>query len=226
MILENFTLKIIKSKNYKSLRLHLKSPTFLHLSAPKYTSKKECLNFILQNEEWIKEQSSLLLSKKEGFKKELLKNKIYLFGEWIDFDNLQEKNLQEIWQDFIFHQETKILKKFYSTQLKLYIAKSLETLSARLELFPAKISYTSATKTLGSCTKATQSLRFSYRLVFLKKHIIDKIIIHELAHLKFPHHKEEFWNFVRKFDNNPKEIHSYLSCNPFSLSLFLEVFKA
>ncbi|PZT48381.1 hypothetical protein B6S12_04095 [Helicobacter valdiviensis] len=225
MILENFTLKITKSKSYKSLRLHLKSPTLLYLSAPKYASKKECLNFILQNQEWIKAQSNLLLKKQENFSNQLLKDKFYLFGEWVEFENFQENNLQEIWENFILHKETKILKKFYATELKLYIAKKLETLSQKLELFPAKVSYTSAIKTLGSCTKATKSLRFSYRLAFLPKHIIDKIIIHELTHLKFPHHKKEFWDFVKKFDNNPKEIHDYLNHNPFCLMLYLAVFK-
>lgn len=51
----------------------------------------------------------------------------------------------------------------------------------------------------GSCsTSGTVSL--NWRLVLLRSHLQDHVILHELAHLKEMNHSERFWNLLRSYD--------------------------
>jgi predicted metal-dependent hydrolase len=57
------------------------------------------------------------------------------------------------------------------------------------------IRVTSARTRYGSCS-ADNRLSFAYRLVMAPYHIIDYIIVHELAHVKIKNHSRKFWNYV------------------------------
>lgn len=44
----------------------------------------------------------------------------------------------------------------------------------------------------GSCSTKC-NLNFNYKLMFLPPAIIDYVIVHELCHLRYFHHRPEFW---------------------------------
>ena len=49
----------------------------------------------------------------------------------------------------------------------------------------------------GSCS-STNMINFHWRSVLLPPPIIDYIIVHELAHLREPHHSEAFWSLISR----------------------------
>ncbi len=49
----------------------------------------------------------------------------------------------------------------------------------------------------GSCT-SLKNLNFSYKLLFLPRHLLDYIIIHELCHLQELNHGQNFWSLVEQ----------------------------
>lgn len=49
----------------------------------------------------------------------------------------------------------------------------------------------------GSCSKKG-NLNFNYRIVFLPRHLVDYIIVHELCHLLEFNHSDRFWQLVAK----------------------------
>jgi len=48
----------------------------------------------------------------------------------------------------------------------------------------------------GSCS-SLKNLNFNYKLLFLPRHLLDYIIIHELCHLQELNHGQNFWALVQ-----------------------------
>lgn len=55
----------------------------------------------------------------------------------------------------------------------------------------------------GSCS-SLRNINLSHRLIGAPHSIIDYVIVHELAHLKFMNHSCDFWNLVRKTGFEPR----------------------
>lgn len=49
--------------------------------------------------------------------------------------------------------------------------------------------------TLGYCT-AFNHIALSPRIMFFKERDMDSVILHEMAHLRYHHHRATFWNFL------------------------------
>ena len=65
----------------------------------------------------------------------------------------------------------------------------------------------------GSCVKKTKSLRFSSRLIMLPGEVVDAIIVHELCHIVYNNHSKDFYNLVKTYIPNYKEIDRWLKKN-------------
>lgn len=64
----------------------------------------------------------------------------------------------------------------------------------------------------GSCS-SVGNINISTRLLFAPDDVIDYVCIHELAHLKFQNHSQDFWNLVKKAIPNYKEKETWLKEN-------------
>ena len=87
------------------------------------------------------------------------------------------------------------------------------------EVLPYKVSYfseimdvratdvkiTAAKKRLGSCSSQNR-ICFSYRLMMYDEDIIDYVVIHELAHTREHNHSKRFYDIVRRYCPDYKEI--------------------
>ncbi len=51
----------------------------------------------------------------------------------------------------------------------------------------------------GSCSVQTGTVRVSSALASFPEWVLDYVIVHELAHLKYPNHSAEFWHAVRRY---------------------------
>lgn len=61
----------------------------------------------------------------------------------------------------------------------------------------------------GSCSRQG-NLNFNYRLIFLKPHMADYVIVHELCHLTEFNHSQEFWRLVGSIIPDYRQIRRYL----------------
>ncbi|MCL5946489.1 MAG: M48 family metallopeptidase [Chloroflexi bacterium] len=51
----------------------------------------------------------------------------------------------------------------------------------------------------GSCSPQTGEIRLSHRLAQLPEWVRDYVIIHELVHLIYPNHSNQFWRLVARY---------------------------
>lgn len=89
----------------------------------------------------------------------------------------------------------------------------LEELS-RLHGLPYQcVKISSSTTRWGSCS-TRKSINLSYHLILLPKHLIDYVLLHELAHTRFMNHGTEFWGLLNQLTNGQaralqKELRNY-----------------
>lgn len=51
----------------------------------------------------------------------------------------------------------------------------------------------------GSCTSVDGSIRLSHRLQGMPEHVVDYVLLHELAHLIEANHSKRFWALISDF---------------------------
>lgn len=80
----------------------------------------------------------------------------------------------------------------------------LKIVTERVEFFNSlynfsygKISIRNQTSLWGSCTRAG-NLQFNYKLLYVPRHTLDYVVVHELCHLKEHNHGVRFWGLVEK----------------------------
>lgn len=83
-----------------------------------------------------------------------------------------------------------------------YIKNGEKKLKERIELYSPKMLVTPSKAALkeqkmrwGTCTPA-HAIYLNWRLVMAPMAILDYVLVHEMAHIKYPNHSADFWRFV------------------------------
>ena len=99
-----------------------------------------------------------------------------------------------------------LLYKACAARLSPYIGRRIEYFAPRMGVKPTGFQIRYMTSRWGSCTPATGRLRFNLRLAQKPETWIDSVIVHELAHLRFPDHSAAFWALVEAFSPDARLI--------------------
>lgn len=113
------------------------------------------------------------------------------------------------------------IKKSIDTSIKKLFKKNTETfVDERLPYWSqiTGITYNhfairDATTRFGSCVSKTKVIRFTSRLIMLPQGIIDAVIVHELCHIIHANHSKDFYDLVKKYIPNYKELDKWLKKN-------------
>jgi predicted metal-dependent hydrolase len=85
-----------------------------------------------------------------------------------------------------------LLAAWYRAEVRREAASLIETWQRRLGVQVNKLYVQAMTRQWGSCNPATGNIRLNTQLAQKPKTCLDYIVLHELAHLRVPHHGEEF----------------------------------
>lgn len=222
----------IKSyKNSKSIKIYFKGNT-LKITKPKILSIKSVLKIIKQDEDKLyNKYKQILASEISTIKQWNTGEKIYYKGEEFtivrQFQNTTRitLNLEEIQKQIIItlpediNQEQvktyidKLIKKLLKTNTESAIAERLPYWSKITQIDYNEVKVRDAITRYGSCMPSKKNLYFSSRLIMLPHDKIDAIIVHELCHMKHKNHNKEFYDLVKKYIPNYKEIDKWLKVN-------------
>jgi len=94
-------------------------------------------------------------------------------------------------------------------EAKHYLPKRVEELSNLFGLHYNELFIKNIKSRWGSCS-SKNNINLSIHLMMLPDHLIDYVILHELAHTKIKNHSKEYWLFLNKFIVNAKTVDKQL----------------
>ena len=199
---------IITKKNIKNVILKVRSDGTVTLSVPCRTSNVFITSFLKSKEQWI-------LKNLEKIKKNSTKavDKSYKNGDNIEYlGNIyileilkSSKNFVQIENDkfkvFCNKEINKenienIVYNWYKKEALKIFKISLDKYSSLIRERYSDFKIRKMKRRWGSCRYISKLITLNIELIKKPIECIDYVTLHEIAHLKFPHHKKEFWDFI------------------------------
>lgn len=188
----------------RNLRMHFSDKGELIVSCPYFVSKEQLQTFVESNKDWIEKQLS----------KQVLRT--YTTGETFPFwgqlytlkVNKSTRNKVQIQDDsllvFVTNPEDpskvkKQLYNFYKTSLLNYVSQRILYWQTVMGFKMPDIRISNAKTTWGVCYSKNNLIKFSAMTAVLEEDLIDMIVVHELCHLKYHNHSQQFWSEVGKY---------------------------
>jgi len=163
--------------NYKIVKKPIKH---LYLRVKDTHIEISCNSFVTKS--YIK---SFILKHQDYILNKLNSDFYYLFGKKFK----KEENLD--------------LKALYKEKLLKIIYEIINKYSQITNLKPSKISFRYNRTRWGSCS-VKNSITLNYYLAKLPVELIEYVVLHELAHIKYKNHSKDFWNFIKKYMSDYK----------------------
>ncbi len=210
-------------KRIKNVYIQIKDGKVI-VKAPYSINKSKIDEIISQKREWISKR--VLKSPTERKIDTIDKNYIYILNNKINIKyqkhsksniivNLDENTcIVMLPQSFVNSKENvaKINKKIDNELKKLankYIMNAMEKYIALTGLTPCEIKIRKFKSIWGNCS-SKKVIKINQNLIHYGIEQIEYVCLHEITHLKYMNHQKEFWNFVKKYMPNYKEISSEL----------------
>ena len=215
--------KIVRS-NRKTLSISIDAFGRLIVRAPKKYSEERIFAFIREKESWIlkkqaeKKETGTALPPENlhGYKFLLLGKQTQILvddGKKVGYD--AEKNII-----YLPREKTKErLVKWLKENAKRILATVTERKAAEMGVSYKSITITSAKTRWGSCS-GDNALRYTFRLLYCPKEIIDYVVVHELAHTVQHNHSKQFWQLVERYVPDWKNRRKWLKSHGILMEIF------
>jgi len=176
------------------------------VTAPRNTPFKTLHTFVAQHAEWIARQiqksseytqdlthaDATVLWRGESYSVTIISGKT----KRITFENgtarftLPEPHDHEHLQALLW--------QHYKTHAPDHILPRLEAWTKTMNLHPVRVTFRRARSRWGSCS-SRNTLSLNTQLMMLPDELIDYIIVHELAHIRYKNHGKDFWALVARY---------------------------
>ena len=193
---------VIYSKR-KTLSISIDAFGRLTVRAPRQYSQARIEVFLQEKEDWILRKKAertgagiqLPPENLDGYKLLLLGKKCEIRlipGKNVGYNKeenclyLPEKNARERLVKWLKENAKRIFEQVTAEQAK------------KMGLAYKSVTVTSARGRWGSCS-AENALRYSFRLLYAPKEVIEYVVVHELSHVKHKNHAREFWQEVERY---------------------------
>ena len=102
-----------------------------------------------------------------------------------------------------------ILEKAYDKYIfevaKIEIPKIIAEVSKVVGLYPKELKIRNFKRAWGNCS-SKKIISINKNICKFSKSAITYVCLHEICHLKYMNHSKDFWNMVKKYMPNYKEI--------------------
>lgn len=227
----------VKSKRSKRISLRV-TPEKVRVSAPVKASRREIEAFIERNQEWIlrnwlKLQETVVKPKLRVYESGV---RLLYQGEELELQILEKLTQQvkaryvsENRQLIIEHPQAladdqkqalirEILEKWYKMRARTVFLQKLDFWSKQMGVTYNQFRLKEQKTRWGSCS-SLGNINLNWRVIMAPEGVMDYLVIHELAHLRYLNHSQAFWDFVMEFCPDHEESKQWLRQNGQNLVL-------
>lgn len=122
------------------------------------------------------------------------------------------KSAAKLHRDTALNRAEQLFIDWYSERGQPWLENWVHVYAGRLDVKPGKVSVQDLGYRWASCSK-NGNLNFHWRTMSLPPHIIEYVIVHELAHLHEPHHSQNFWRRIHRVLPDYQERKRWLASN-------------
>ncbi len=204
-----------RSHRRERLALTVGSDGVVRVAAPYASHPEEIRHFVERSAAWIKRQQERFNEwrRAAGASSSVALEWWYLGERYpIIYQNtLMTPRFKNGWHIAAIQawRTEELLKKWFMSSAEQYIAARVEVFAVRGDFTYSGIKITQAATRWGSCSPAG-ALNFSWRLLMTPPHVIDYVVVHELAHLRHHNHSRHFWSEVARWCPNYAKANEWL----------------
>lgn len=205
----------ITRKKIKNIILKITSDGRVLISAPTRVPQSYLEEFIKSKEDWIvKKLEEVKNRKKKEINYESGEEIIYLGKKYyLEVINYYTEKVviqdEKIYIYCLENSTTEDRERIFKNWLKVELGTILKDLTYKIGkmigYLPNEIRIRDMKSRWGSCISARKVITYNLQLAFQPLPLIEYVVLHELAHIPYPNHQKEFWNFVEKFIPDWKE---------------------
>ena len=215
--------EIIRS-NRKTLSISIDSFGRLIVRAPKRYGNERIFAFIQEKESWILRKQAeitgagirLPSESLDGYALMLLGEKYIL--RLVNTTNIKVDNQQKVVYLPENNSQERLIK-WLKENAKRILSELTDVTAAKMNTRYQKIAISSARSRWGCCTQE-DVIRYTYRLLFAPKEVIEYVVVHELAHTIQKNHSPTFWREVEKHVPDWKAKRKWLHTHRALMELF------
>ena len=111
------------------------------------------------------------------------------------------------------------LVKWLKENAKRILTQVTECKAKEMGLSYKSLSITSARTRWGTCS-GDNALRYTFRLLYCPKEIIEYVVVHELSHIRHKNHSRLFWQEVEKYIPDWKMRRKWLKAHGILMEIF------
>ncbi len=111
-----------------------------------------------------------------------------------------------------------LFKAWYLEHGKTKIQSRLKLYCAKMGVTPNDMQLKEQRMRWGSCT-SEGNIYLNWRIIMSPMSIVDYVLVHELAHLRYMNHSNDYWNFVRSILPDYEQRKEWLRINGPTLTL-------
>jgi predicted metal-dependent hydrolase len=211
------TVTFTVSERSRRIRLSVKSDGEVVVSMPPSSRHQDALRFVESKIDWILRQKTKIQNKSTVFAPEsCFKTRFHqLTITKGNTDKVYNRVGNGIIQIFIpervNHEQPKVQEFIKSTlvdvmrwEAKVYLPKRLKELAEAHGFNYGNVSIKNASTRWGSCSSAN-NINLNLHLMRVPEHLIDYVLLHELAHTVVKNHGEKFWLLLEQCYPNCKK---------------------
>ena len=198
----------IHKKKVKNVTLKVKRDGTIHLTVPEAATDDYIERVIANKQDWIESQ---LKHFNENYEKP--KEKEMVSGESFKYLGksyrlkIVESNKEyvRLYRGYIeiyvkdknnTNKKKELLKKWYQEKAKKKFAELVHEYEQIVKEEVNNIRVITMQTRWGSCNVERKNINLNLELIKKPRYCIEYVILHELAHLKYPNHGKQFWEYM------------------------------